>query len=180
MITPNAEYKKLISHRLKENMKSFKLLYEIQHYGNCISIMCQELDQVINLLFLLNSNKDDKKSFIYSSINNQKWYKTTKENNKVYITEEMIVRFAETLQGWDKSIYEFGLSFNSLSKSFNYGSRDPIKSMTEMDREKLYNYIKEYHNKEFPIHFSLNDLIPVLPLIINEISIKLKDYLDKI
>jgi hypothetical protein len=180
MIPQNEEYKKLINHRLAENVKSFKLLFDIQHYGNCISIMCQELDQVISLLFLLNSNSDDKKLFINSSINSQKWYVLNRENKKEYITDEMLVKFAESLKGWDKSIYEFGLSFGSLSKNFNYGSRDPIKSMNDFERDKLYSYIKEYHNNDFKRDFSLNELIPVLPLIIEEISKKLKIYMEKI
>jgi hypothetical protein len=180
MITENEEYKKLINHRLNENVKSFKLLFDIKHYGNCISIMCQELDQLISLLFLLNSNPDDKKLFIHLSINSQKWYVLNRENKKEYITNENIVRFAESLMGWDKSIYEFGLSFDSLSKNFNYGSRDPIKSMNDFERDKLYSYIKEYHNTKFQRDFSVNELIPVLPLIIEEIYYKLKVYIEKI
>jgi hypothetical protein len=180
MITQNDEYKKLISHRLEENVKSFKLLYDIQHYGNCISIMCQELDQVVSLLFLLNSNSEDRRLFMQSSINSQKWFIVNKENKKVYVTEEMIVKFAETLTGWDKSIYEFGLSFSNLSKNFNYGSKDPIKSMNDFDRVKLSTYIRDYHINDFPINFSLNDLIPVLPIIIKEISTKLNDYMHRI
>ena len=180
MISPNDEYKKMISHRLEENIKSFKALFDIQHYGNCISIMCQELDQVIRLLFLLNSNSDNKKLFIQSAINSQKWYVVNRENKKEYVTEEMIVQFAETLSGWDKSIYEFGLSFDSLSKNFNYGSKDPIKSMDDNDRNKLYKYIKEYHVKDFPDDFSINELVPVLPIIIKEISSKLNSYMNRV
>jgi hypothetical protein len=180
MISETDEYKNIISHRLEENMKSFKLLFGMKHYGNCISIMCQELDQIIRLLFLLNSNAAAKKLFIYSSINSHKWYIVNKENKKEYITDENLLKFTETLSGWDKSIYEFGFSFKNLTTSFNYGSRDPIKSMSETDREKLYNYIREYHNKDFVSDFSLDDLIPVLPLIIEEISRNLKNYMSKL
>jgi hypothetical protein len=121
MISENDEYKKMINHRLEENIKSFKLLYGIKHYGNCISIMCQELDQIIRLLFLLNSSSNEKKQFINSSINNHKWYIVNSLNKKENITDEMLLKFTETLNGWDKSIYEFGFSFKSLSNNFNYG-----------------------------------------------------------
>lgn len=180
MISEKEEYKNLISHRLEENVKSFKLLFGMKHYGNCISIMCQELDQIIRLLFLLNSKVDDQKQYIYSSINNHKWYVTGKDNKKEYITDEVLARYTETLSGWDKSIYDFGLSFKNLTNSFNYGSRDPIKSMNQADREKLHSYIKEYHDSSFAEDFSLDDLIPILPLIIEEISRNLKNYLSKI
>jgi|GEM_PF-3999989 hypothetical protein len=180
MISQNEEYKTLIGHRLQENMKSFKLLFDIQHYGNCISIMRQELDQLIRLLFLLHSNPEEKKQFIYSSINSQKWYIVGKDGRKEYITEDMLLRFAETLEGWERSIYEFGFSFGDLSANFNYGSRDPIKSMNDFDRQKLRKYITEYHIKDFPGDFSLSDLIPALPSIIEAISDKLKLYMEKI
>jgi hypothetical protein len=180
MISENDEYKKMINHRLEENVKSFKLLYGIKHYGNCISIMCQELDQIIRLLFLLNSSSNEKKQFINSSINNHKWYIVNSLNKKENITDKMLLKFTETLNGWDKSIYEFGFSFTSLSNNFNYGSKDPIKSMNEADRKKLSDYIIEYHIKDFPEDFSLDDLIPVLPMIIKTISSKLKSYMKKI
>jgi hypothetical protein len=180
MISENDEYKMLIKHRLSENMKSFKILYDIKHYGNCVSIMCQELNQIMKLLFLLNSNPDDRKLFIHATVNSQKWYTLTRDNKKEYITDEMQIEYAKSLSGWDKSIYEFGLSFNNLSTNLNYGSKDPIKSMSEYDRGKLLSYIQEYHMEELPADFILDDIIPVLPLILEEISNKLQIYLRKI
>jgi hypothetical protein len=180
MITEKEEYKKMVTHRLEENIKSFHLLFGMKHYGNCISIMCQELDQMIRILFLINSSSNEKQQFMYSSINSHKWYITNKENKKVYITDEMLLKFAETLKDWDKSIYQFGFSFKNLTNNFNYGSRDPIKSMSKMDRDKLFCYITEYHQKEFKSDFTIEDFIPILPEIIEKISIYMKIYLDKI
>jgi len=180
MISQTDEYKKLINHRLEENMKSFKLLFEIKHYGNCISIMCQELDQIIRLLFLLNSIPSERKQFMESSINSQKWYRLNSDNKKEHISDEMLLKFTETLREWDKSIYEFGFSFKSLSNNFNYGSKNPIKSMSEQDREKLHSYITEYHNRDFPDDFTLDDLIPVLPDIIERISTNLQSYMERL
>lgn len=180
MITQTDEYKKLIYHRLEENIKSFKLLFGIQHYGNCISIMCQELDQIVRLLFLINSTLVERKQFMESSINSHKWFIMNRDNKREFITDEVLEEFTKTLTGWDKSIYEFGFAFKNLSSNFNYGSKDPIKSMNEEDRKKLYNYISEYHIKKFPNDFSLSDLIPVLPLIIEKISINLKSYMERI
>jgi len=180
MITPINEYKKLVFQRLDENRKSFDLLFSIRHYGNCISIMCQELDQVIKILFLLNSSKEDQKKFIESSINNHKWFVIRNIDKKEYITEEVLETYSETLIGWDKSIYEFGLAFGSLANTFNYGTRDPIKSMGEKDKEKIYQYITEFHNKDFPKNYDLSNLIIELPTILNKISVNLRNYMDKI
>jgi hypothetical protein len=180
MITPVDEYKKLIFQRLYENRKSFDLLFGIKHYGNCISIMCQELDQVIKILFLLNSKKDDQKQFIESSINSQKWYIIGSNNKKEYVTDDVVIQYSETLVGWDKSIYEFGLAFGNIANTFNYGTRDPIKGIGENDKNKIYRYIIEYHNKDFPENYDLGNLIIELPTIFNKISNNLKSYLDKL
>ena len=174
------EYKGLILQRLEENRKSFDLLFGIQHYGNCISIMCQELDQVIKILFLLNRNKSEQRQFIESSINNHRWSLITKDNKKEYISDTVFTEYSNTLKGWDKSIYEFGLAFGNLANTFNYGTKDPIKSMGENDKEKIYKYIKEYHNTTFPIDYDISNLIIELPTILNTISINLKKYIDKL
>jgi hypothetical protein len=180
MITPIDEYKKIILQRLDENRKSFDLLYGIKHYGNCISIMCQELDQVMKLLFLLNSPKSEQIQYIKASINNQKWFITNKEFKKEYLTEDVFTRYSETLDGWDRSIYEFGLSFGNMATTFNYGTRDPIKSIGENDKEKIRNYIVEYHNKNFPKDYDLGILIIELPTIFNRISVNLQSYINRL
>jgi hypothetical protein len=180
MISSIEEYKKIVYQRLDENRKSFDLLYGIKHYGNCISIMRQELDQAVKLLFLLNSTKDEQKQFIESSINNHKWFKVNRDNTKDYITEDVLTTYSETLKGWDRSIYEFGLAFGSLTNTFNYGTRDPIKSIGENDKETIYKYIYEYHNKGFPREYDLSKLILELPTILNKISIQLQSYIDQL
>jgi hypothetical protein len=142
--------------------------------------MCQELDQIIRLLFLLNSSPSNRKQFMESSVNSHRWYIINSENKKEFLSDEVLLKFAETLSGWNRSIYEFGFSFDKLTNGFNYGSRDPIKGMSELDRSKLSNYICEYHVNDFPNDFTLDDLIPILPMIIEKISIQLKTYMEKI
>lgn len=168
----------MISNRLEENIKSFDLLYSLKHYGNCISIMCQELDQIVRILYLMNCGIDSKKQLISSSINNQKWHITHIDNQKEYITDEILVNFSKSLKGWDQSIIEFGYLFKSISVNYNYGLRDPIKSMSEPDRVAIYTYIKNYHVENFPMQFSTDDLIPILPMIMKLIGEKLNDYLN--
>lgn len=180
MITPLEEFKKIVFQRLEENQKSFDILFGLKHYGNCISIMRQELDQIIRLLFLLNSTKNVQRQLIESSINNHKWFVINKENKKDYITEEIISKYSESLNGWDKSIYEFGLAFGSLATTFNYGTKDPIKTMAENDRDKIYKYILEYHNRDFPRDYDINVLIRELPDILNIISSNLQKYMDRL
>jgi hypothetical protein len=180
MITPNAEYIKLIKHRLDENWRSFKILYELKHYGNCITILCQELDQVLKILFLLKRRQHEKEHLIDLTINSQKWHLQNKDNKKEYITDGILIKFAQSLEGWEKSIYEFGFSFKSLSTNYNYLLKNPIRSLKNNEREKIHSYIQEYHIRDFSIDFTLDDLIPILPMIFELVSNNLKAYIEKL
>jgi hypothetical protein len=180
MISEKEEYSSTIKHHLEENRKSFYILFELKHYGNCIAIMCQELDQIIKILFLLKCEKNDKTNFIRLTVNNQKWYKTDRNEKKVFITDDFLRKYAESFTGWEKSIYNFGFSFKSLSNNLNYFLKNPIISLDESERLKIYEYIREYHEEDFPIDFSIDDLIPVLPLVFNRISEELKVDVNKI
>jgi hypothetical protein len=180
MISPKEEYIHIITHRLKENWKSFNILYKLKHYGNCISIMCQELDQIIRLLFLIKSRSHEKILLINLAINSQKWYLIGGNNKKEFITEDVLMKFTKSLSGWERSIYEFGFSFKSLTNNFNYLLKDPLLKMKKNEREKIFNYITEYHVKDLPIEFTLNDIIPVLPLIFEKLSENLRSYISQL
>ena len=180
MITEKDEYKRLLTNRLEENWKSFKILFDLKHYGNCISIMCQELDQVIVLLFLLKKKEYERNKLIGLSINSQKLYLAMPDNKKEYITEKYLKDFAGTLDGWEKSIYDFGTSFHSLSKNYNYLLKNPIQGMNEIEKKQIYKYITEYHNKGFPEEFSIEDLVPVLVAVFDKLSKSLVSYMDRL
>lgn len=180
MISEKEAYTRLISHTLKENWKSFSILFELKHYGNCISIMCQELDQVIRLLYLIKSRSHEKDELIAQAINSQKWFLLGPDRKKTYITEETLSEFAKTLTGWEKAIYEFGLAFKSLSSNYNYILKDPIKGMKDAERDKIHAYIVEYHDKDFPADFALGNLIPELQAIFERISENLKLAMEQL
>jgi hypothetical protein len=180
MISEKVEYSNTIKHHLEENRKSFNILFELKHYGNCIAIMCQELDQIIKILFLLKSEKSDRTNLMHLTVNNQKWYKMDRTEKKVFITDDFLEKYAESLIGWEKSIYYFGFSFKSLSNNLNYFLKNPIISLDESERLKIYEYIREYHKEDFPLDFSIDDLIPILPLVFNKISDELKIDVNKI
>jgi hypothetical protein len=174
------EYKKLINHRLEENWKSFKILFNMKHYGNCISIMCQELDQMISILFILNRNENDRNHLINLSANSHKWFFLDWDNKKQYIGEKEIIEFSDTLVDWEKRIYEFGLSFHKLSVNFNYLLKDPILGMSEMDKQHISDYIKEYHDSNFGNEFGIQELVPFLEIVFTSITQRIGTYLEKL
>ena len=169
MKTPQDQLKSIVEKRLGENWKSFRILYKLKHYDNCISIMCQELDQYIKLLYILKQPYDKKEHLINCSINSKKWD----------VLDQDIDLFAKSLTGWDLAIYEFRNVFNKLTINYNYLLRDPLNGINESDKESIFKYINEYHDNEFTRNYSLAELVPVLPMIFNRITDNIKCYFSE-
>ena len=178
MIPPDDQFRRLISKRLEENWKSFTILYDINHYGNCISILCQELDQYIRLLYLMKQPKHIKDQLLSNSINDQKWHTIGNDNKKVFIVDKDIEDFAKGLKGWEFDIFEFRNVFYKVNSNFNYILKDPIKGLNDSERELIYKYIREYHDSNFGNDFTIKELVPLLPVIFGRISEKIKGYFE--
>ncbi len=58
------QFCEIVKKRSEENSKSIKLLYEQKLYGNCISILRQELDSMIRVLFLLSKERKTRQILI--------------------------------------------------------------------------------------------------------------------
>ena len=56
----------IVKNRSEENAKTIKLLYENKLYGNCVSILRQELDSMVRVLFLLTCEQVKRMMFIKS------------------------------------------------------------------------------------------------------------------
>ena len=63
----------IIQKRSEENDKSIKLLYKQKLYGNCISILRQELDSMVRVLFLLSQEQEIRQCLIQQTLNNEKF-----------------------------------------------------------------------------------------------------------
>jgi len=176
LITSQDQFKRLINKRLQENWKSFNILFDMNHYGNCISIMCQELDQYIRLLFLLKQPQHIRDQLIDNSINDKKWYVVDNDNKKTYIVDKDIEDFAKGLNGWELDIFEFRNIFYKITNNFNYILKDPIKGLNDTERDLIYKYIKEYHDPDFNTDYTIKELVPVLPMIFKKISDNIKGY----
>jgi len=138
--------------------------------------MRQELEQSINVLFLIKQNKIDKDKLIELAIANKRW-SININKIKQYINDEVLQIFSESLDGWERGIYKFGFVFKSLSVNYNYMLRNPINSISEIERRTIHDYIKEYHVSNFRADFNIDDIIPVLPHIFEKLSGKLKESL---
>jgi len=178
MISKNKEFFELINHRISENWRSFSILFEMKHYSNCISILCQSLDQYVRILYLSKQRDDIRTQLIQCSINNHKWFTLDDDGKKYLVSESVINRFADKLNGWELDIYNFRLSFNKINSFSNYMLKDPIKCLDLSGKKIVKLYIKKYHNIEISDQFSLDDIIEFLPIIIKKINDKIHDQLN--
>ena len=125
---------------------------------------------------MLKQTSSIRDGLINNSINDKKWYLIGSDNKKEYITDKDISRFAKTLDGWEKGIYEFRSVFKNISSNFNYMLKDPLKGLDESERNVIHEYVKKYHDPGFSHEYEMKELIPELPMIFKKISDSIQDY----
>lgn len=68
--------------RSKDNIASFKVLYENELYGQCFSVLRQELDTMVRMIYILHF--DDSKIRLHlmsQTLNGEKWSLPTPKAN---------------------------------------------------------------------------------------------------
>src|SRR5690554_1366354 len=110
-----------IRNRSNENKKSITLLLNNQLFGNCFSIIRQELDSMIRVIYLLNViDLDQREKLINQTLIGQKWRIKNENGKTISITDRDMVELSNSLFGWTKSVYKFGCAFIHLSDFHNY------------------------------------------------------------
>lgn len=165
-----------MEHRLEDARKSFDILYGMKHYGSCISLLCQELNQVVRVLYLLNTAPTERNRLIEFTLNDKKWYVAEEDRKKKYITDETFAAFANSFDGWEKAICEFGDSFRTVSSSLTHPTKDPVSALGSEERDKIHRYIASYHDGNFPENFTIEQLNPILPRVFDRIAERLREY----
>lgn len=148
----------------------------MKHYGSCISLLCQELNQVVRVLYLLNIAPDERNRLIEFTLNDKKWYIAEANRKKKYITEETFSVFTNSFGGWEKAICEFGESFKTVSGSLTHPMKDPVTALQADERDKIHRYITSYHDRNFPANFTIDELTPMLPVVFDRIAESLRAY----
>ncbi len=165
------QFCEILRKRSEENNKSFSTLYESHLYGNCFSVLRQELDSMVRVIYLLNIPEiDERKRLIQQTLNGEQW-SFINHNNKVQkVTDRDMVGIASQLWGWTQNVYKFGCAFIHLSKFHNYLNEDPFKSLSETDKDNIINQLNDYHNANLNRSSSLEDIIPYLPNVMDKIT----------
>jgi len=169
---------KIVRRRSKENKDSFELLFTNALYGNCFSVLRQELDSMIRVIYLLNiSTLIKRESFIKQTLDGKKWSYINQNGKKQNVTDKNMVDLANDLNGWTQNVYKFGCSFTHLSNFHNYSAEDPFKSLPDSEKDNIINQMQSYHGVHLTRESSLLEIIPYLPNVMNKISSNFECYI---
>jgi hypothetical protein len=104
--------------------------------GQMVSILRQELDSMIRVIFLLSQSDRQYRSFlIENSVAGKGW---RQQNSRQLVTDREMVELADALHGWTRSIYDFGCAFIHLSNLHDHQVRDPLDQIGEMERNAFH------------------------------------------
>lgn len=158
----------IVRQRSEENKKSISLLVDNKILGPAISILRQELDSIVRVIYLLSCNEDRKEDLIQKTLDGVKWN----------ITDREMVDLSNEHMGWTKSVYKFGCAFIHLSNFHDYLAENPFSKINSNETTIIKDHLHQYH--EFPMEYdlSIQTIEPYLIKIFDKISGNLECYIE--
>jgi len=164
-----------VRERSRENATALKLLHREGLHGNVVSILRQELDSLIRVIFLLSqTDRAYRIVLTAASAEGRPW---TKKDGKGRITDREMVDLSKDLFYWAKNVYEFGCAFIHLSNFHDYASRDPMDMVSEVERATIASYLNYYHLVHLRPDVKFSEILPYLPAVFEKIRSNLECYL---
>lgn len=166
-----------VKSRSIEHRQAMRLLAQANLAGQMISVLRQELDSMIRVIYLLTQKPIRRTSLIESSVSGERWRRS---GSRSAMTDREMVEIAHELQGWTQSVYKFGCAFIHLSSLHDYNDRDPLKLLPAREREDLLQHCRHYHGGPSEPDPSFSDLVPYLPRVLDKIASNLEGYLTEL
>lgn len=163
--------------RSTEHLKAMKLLHEAGLVGQTVSVLRQELDSMIRVVYLLAQDRERRNDLISASVNGTQW---SRKNSKSRVTDREMVELASELNGWTKSVYKFGCAFIHLSDLHDYNDRDPLQRVSVDERKSLIEHCRFYHGGPKANADCLQSLIPYFPEVLKKVTDNLHWYLQEL
>ena len=163
--------------RSQEHQKAMELLSTNRLAGQMVSVLRQELDSMVRVIYLLAQNPSRRQSLIDMSIRGERW---TRETSRDHVTDREMVELSQSLHGWTRSVYKFGCAFIHLSSLHDYSDRDPLLSLPAKEREDILAHCRHYHGGPAVGTEHFANLIPYLPLVLQKVADNLEHYLIKL
>jgi hypothetical protein len=146
--------------------------------GQMVSILRQELDSLVRVIFLLaQDDRSYREQLVEASVQGARW---KKKGSNAHVTDRDMVILADKLHNWTKSVYAFGCAFIHLSNLHDYRTRDPLAQIPADERNAVLRHLRYYHGgpaQELP---TFADVVPFLPRVFEKIADNLRCYVDSL
>lgn len=166
------QFCKIVRQRSKENKQAIGLLSRTGLTGQVMSVLRQELDSMVRVIFLLSQTIDEREHLIDLTLTGKKW----KLKNNANVTDKQMVELADTLNGWTESVYKFGCAFIHLSSYHDYAFNDPFENLEQDEIDSLKYHLNNYHKFPLTIDLTIQSISHYLPMVFDKIEGNLECY----
>lgn len=168
----------IVSQRSVEHSQAIQLLISAHLYGQVISILRQELDSMVRVMFLLSIRDIGlREHYINQTLNGDRW---VNPNTGAPITDNSMVRLAKRLHGWSNYVYKLGCAFVHLSAMAYYKDSNPFLLLSDNEREDIVFYLHQYHCYPLDCELNMATITPYLGKVFEKISSNLGYYVDEL
>ena len=171
------EFIKLIKSRSDEHDMAFSRIHDLP--GSMMSILRQELDSLIRVLYLLSiPDLVERNRLMACTINGERWAVQTPKGKMAIVTDATMVDVAENFAGWARSVYKFGCAFIHLSNFHGYNALNPLDSISAEEKSDILSHMRNYHGGPTSDSPTFHELASYFPKVFEKIKGNLECYLD--
>lgn len=174
-MTQTEHFCQILKERSAEHISAGNLLFTSGHYGQLISILRQELDSLVRVVFLLSKDLSAREHFIGQTLNNTKW---TQPGSRTIVTDRQMVDLANILYGWTNSVYKLGCAFIHLSPLADYKNNNPFQHLTQIEINDIKQHLHKYHNFNLAEELTMTTISPYLLRVLDKVSSNLAYYIE--
>jgi hypothetical protein len=172
-----ARFTALVRERSRQHQAAFEHLMREGLHAPALSLVRQELDSMIRVIFLLGLSKPERSRLIRASLRGIQWTRPSKTNpaKNVRITDREMADYAQNHHRWVQQVYRYGCNLIHLSDWHGYEQHDPTKNMTEIERNDVRAAMEQARGRHLePISFC--SLLEHAPYAIKKIAGNLECY----
>ena len=166
----------IVRQRSKENKEAIGLLSRTGLTGQVMSVLRQELDSLVRVIFLLSLPLDERNHLISLTLSGKKW----KLRNNAQVTDKQMVELSDTLNGWTNSVYKFGCAFIHLSTFHDYTFNDPFENLEIIEINSIKAHLNNYHNFPMTNDLTIKSISFYLPMVFDKIEGNLEYYIKNL
>lgn len=172
----NENFCKIVRQRSKENKQAISLLSRTGLTGQVMSVLRQELDSMVRVIFLLSKAIDERNHLINLTLTGKKW----KLRNNANVTDKQMVELADSLNGWTESVYKFGCAFIHLSSFHDYTFNDPFENLEQNEIDSIKTHLNNYHGFPLTTELTMQSISFYLPMVFDKIEGNLECYIKNL